>query len=303
MNQEIELRHLRYYVAVAEELHFGRAARRLHLSQPPLSQQIQQLERILGYPLLVRTSRAVRLTNAGEVFLDRARRTLRTVREDVEEARRLGRGEAGTLRVGFISSAMLTALPALLGEYRRRFPQVNLQLQEAHSSQLSGALRDGTIDAAILRDGDPADGIRFEVLSSEPYIAVLPADHPLATRQRLSTGALRQEKFVSPPSAAGRRATAKPFALCQAHGFEPQVVQEAPQWLTILRLVGAGLGVTIAPRCVAQLAGDDVACRPLRAASVRSDIELACRTHEDRAIVLSFVELARERLRAKRPAH
>ena len=114
MDRDLELRHLRYFVAVAEELHFGRAAARLHLAQPPLSQQIRRLEEILGYPLFVRTSRAVRLTAAGEVFLERARRTLRNVHDDLEEARAIGRGDEGSLRVGFIGSGMLTPLPAVL---------------------------------------------------------------------------------------------------------------------------------------------------------------------------------------------
>lgn len=118
MSAEIELRHLRYFVAVAEELHFGRAALRLHLAQPPLSQQIRRLETIVGSPLFTRTSRAVKLTSAGEVFLQRARRTLLTVREDLEEARSVARGEIGSLKVGFIGSCMLTAIPALLGSYR-----------------------------------------------------------------------------------------------------------------------------------------------------------------------------------------
>ncbi len=128
MNPEIELRHLRYFTAVAEELHFGRAAQRLHLAQPPLSQQIRKLEQIVGCPLFARTSRSVKLTGAGEVFLERARRTLRNVQEDLEEIRSMARGEAGFLRVGFIGSAMLSSLPAMLGKYSRAYPAVHLQL-------------------------------------------------------------------------------------------------------------------------------------------------------------------------------
>jgi DNA-binding transcriptional LysR family regulator len=136
MDGDIELHHLRYFVAVAEELHFGRAALRLHLAQPPLSQQVRKLEKILGYPLFLRTSRAVKLTSAGEVFLERARRTLRNVQEDMEEARSVGPGEEGFLRVGFIGSAMLIPLPAMLGCYRRLYPKVNLQLQESYTSSV-----------------------------------------------------------------------------------------------------------------------------------------------------------------------
>ena len=165
MDGDIELRHLRYFVAVAEELHFGRAALRLHLAQPPLSQQIRKLEGALGYPLFLRTSRAVKLTSAGEVFLERARRTLRNVQEDMEEARSIGRGEEGFLRVGFIGSAMLTAIPAMLGRYRRLYPKVNLQLHESYTSASMQKLFKGELDAGFLRDAVKRPASRWSVSS------------------------------------------------------------------------------------------------------------------------------------------
>lgn len=293
MDQDIELRHLRYFVAVAEELHFGRAAQRLHLAQPPLSQQIRKLEEILGYALFTRTSRSVRLTAAGEVFLERARRTLRNVQEDLDEARSIARGEVGFLRVGFIGSSMLTSLPAMLGQYRRQYPKVHLQLSENFTSNLIQSLTKNTLDAAFLRDGDPTDGLSIEPLFSEPFVAVLPSNHPLAKRKAISAAGLRDEPFVFFTPAAGSRAYRKTISLCEEHGFRPRVVQEAPQWLTILRLVGAGLGVSIAPACVAQIATPDIACCPLRGAKVQSDIELAYRATDDRAIVKSFRKIAR----------
>jgi DNA-binding transcriptional LysR family regulator len=299
MDQDIELRHLRYFVAVAEELHFGRAAQRLHLAQPPLSQQIRKLEEILGYSLFTRTSRSVRLTSAGEVFLERARRTLRNVQEDLDEARSIGRGEVGFLRVGFIGSSMLTSLPAMLGQYRRQYPKVHLQLSENFTSNLIQSLTKNTIDAAFLRDGDPTDGLYIEPLFSEPFVAVLPSNHPLAKRKAISAANLRDEPFVFFTPTAGTLAYSKTISLCEEHGFRPRVVQEAPQWLTILRLVGAGLGVSIAPACVAQIATPDIACRPLRGASVQSDIELAYRTTDDRAIVKSFRKIARASFAAR----
>jgi DNA-binding transcriptional LysR family regulator len=296
MNPEIELRHLRYFVAVAEELHFGRAALRLHLAQPPLSQQIRKLEGIVGHPLFLRTSRAVKLTAAGEVFLDRARRALSTVRQDLAEVRSVGRGEVGSLRVGFIGSSMLTPLPALLGRYRRKHPKADLQLREAMSSQLMQAILDGTIDVAFLRDGGSLPGLESESLFSEPFVAVLPANHSLAQRKSISAAALRDEPFVFFPQVAGPVAYGKTVSLCEAHGFRPRVVQEAPQWLTVLRLVGAGLGVTIAPACVEKIAAPDAVCVRLRGAHVQSDIELAWRASEDRSIVTAFCRLAREML-------
>jgi DNA-binding transcriptional LysR family regulator len=306
MNGDIELRHLRYFVAVAEELHFGRAALRLHLAQPPLSQQIRKLEEILGYPLFLRTSRAVKLTSAGEVFLERARRTLRNVQEDMDEARSVGRGEEGFLRVGFIGSAMLTPLPAMLGRYRRLYPKVNLQLHESFTSAVVQKLLKGELDAGFLRDSGQASGLEIEPLFSEPFIAVVPKKHPLARYKIISAKELRDEPFVFFSPSAGTLAYEKPVSLCEEHGFRPRVVQEAPQWLTIMRLIGAGLGVTIAPACVKQLAAPNVVCLSLRRAVVQSDIELAYRTGEDRAIVEAIATVARgsfphrrQRLRAQ----
>jgi DNA-binding transcriptional LysR family regulator len=294
MDGDIELRHLRYFVAVAEELHFGRAALRLHLAQPPLSQQIRKLEEILGYPLFLRTSRAVKLTSAGEVFLERAKRTLRNVLEDMEEARSVGRGEEGFLRVGFIGSAMLTPLPAMLGRYRRRYPKVNLQLHESYTSAVVQKLLKGELDAGFLRDSGQVSGLEIEPLFSEPFIAVVPKKHPLAKHKAISAKELRDEPFVFFSPSAGTLAYEKPVSICEEYGFRPRVVQEAPQWLTIMRLIGAGLGVTIAPACVKQVAAQNVACLSLRRATVESDIELAYRTSEDRPIVEAIAMVARE---------
>ncbi|HEX4284987.1 MAG TPA: LysR substrate-binding domain-containing protein [Terracidiphilus sp.] len=304
MDQEIELRHLRYFVAVAEELHFGRAAKRLHLSQPPLSQQIRRLEELLGYPLFVRTSRAVRLTGAGQVFLERALRTMRKMEEDVEAMRTVARGEAGTLGVGFIGSGMLTTIPAMLGQYRARFPNVNLQLREMYTSGVIRALKEGSLDVGFLRDGGPTEGLEVETLFSEPFLAVLPAKHPLAKRsdrRPMDAGELASEPFVFFSPTAGSRAYEKPVSICEAAGFRPRVVQEAPQWLTIMRLVGAGLGVSIGPACAERIRTPEVVCRRLRAptgkTAVLSEIELARRAGDDRPIVDAFCKLAREKLK------
>jgi DNA-binding transcriptional LysR family regulator len=296
---DIELRHLRYFVAVAEELHFGRAAKRLHLAQPPLSQQIRRLEEILGYPLFIRSSRQVKLSSAGEMFLDRARSTLRKVAEDIEVARSAGRGEMGFLTVGFIGSGMLTALPAMLGEYRRRHPRLNLQLRESYTAGVVQALLEGTVDVGFLRDAGPTAGLEVSPLFSEPFVALLPRNHRLASRQAFSAAELRDEPFVFFSPTVGSRAHQKTVAVCEEHGFRPQVVQEAPQWMTILRLVGAGLGVTIAPACVERISAPDVVCRKLRKASVKSDIELAYRTGDERSIVQAFCTMARTSLQLK----
>lgn len=300
MDRDLELRHLRYFVAVAEELHFGRAAARLNLAQPPLSQQIRRLEEILGYPLFLRTSRAVRLTSAGEVFLERARRTLRNVSDDLEEARSIGRGDEGSLRVGFIGSGMLTALPSAFSRYRSLYPRVQLQLAEMYTARLAEALGRGALDAGFLRDGGPIDGLHVETIFSEPFVAVLPAHHRLAGRREISPADLRDEPFVFYTPTAGRLAYDKPMSIFDRHGFRPQVAQEAPHWLTILRLVGAGLGVSVGPACTRQIGATNVVYPSLRGARVSSDLELAYRADEDRAVVHAFAQVARSSF-SKRP--
>jgi DNA-binding transcriptional LysR family regulator len=292
MDPNLELRHLRYFVAVADELHFGRAASRLHLSQPPLSQQIRKLEEILGYALFVRTSRSVKLTNAGEAFLERARRTLRNVQRDIDETRSIGQGEVGSLHIGFVGSAMLTTLPGIFRAYREAYPRVNLSLHESFTARVVEGLESGTLDAGILRDGDSVKMLNVTTLFSEPYVAVLPRSHRCAKQKRISPGMLRNEPFVYYPRSAGGRAFEKPLTLFEEYGFRPHIVQEASHWLTILLLVGAGLGVSVAPACVRRIASPEVVCIPLRGAKVVSDIELARAVGDARPIVEHFAHIA-----------
>lgn len=293
MNDDLELRHLRYFVAVAEDLHFGRAAEKLHLSQPPLSQQIRRLEEIVGYALFERTSRSVKLTDAGECLLERARRVLRNVKRDLEETRSVGQGEVGSLHVGFVGSAMLTGLPEVFRQFREAHPRVRLHLYESFTARVLEGLQDGTLDVGIVRDGDVGDKLSKRLLFSEPYVAVLPATHPCAKRKSISPEILRGEPFVYYPRSAGARAFDKPLLIFEEYGFRPQIVQEASHWLTIVRLVGAGLGVSIAPACVRRIVSREVVCLPLRNVKVVSDLEVASLEADARLIVANFVEMAR----------
>ena len=293
MDTPIELRHLRYFTAVAEELHFGRAAGRLHIAQPPLSQQIRRLEDMVGHSLFIRTSRAVKLTAAGEALLERAKRTLHRMEEDLEFVRRVGRGETGSLRVGFIGSGMLTRLPALLGEYRRLYPDVELRLHEFYTSTLVEAIRDGTVDVGFLRDGGVIDDLHMTLLLEEDLIAVVPNKHALARQRVVRVGQLKNEPFVFFAKSAGPTAWERTMSLCREQGFEAKIVQEAPHWLTILSLVSAGLGVTIAPECIRKIAGDNVACRAFSGhGSTR--IELARRPGESSPVAREFCDLAQK---------
>lgn len=294
MAELVELRHLRYFLAVAEELHFGQAAKRLHMAQPPLSQQIRQLERILGHALFVRTSRSVELTPAGEILVERARRTLSKVEEDMEAVRSVGRGEKGSLTVGFVGSAMLTRLPAVLGRYRLLYPKVQLKLHEFHTQLLVDALRNGMVEVGLARDAGEEDWLRVEPVFVEPFILVVPKAHRLARQKTVAWAELKSEPFVFFERTAGQQAWDRTVENCERHGFQPNVVQEAPQWLTVLRLVGAGLGVTIAPTSVEGIAAPDVVCRTLTPPGGATNLDLVYRKDASSPLVEGFCRLVRE---------
>ena len=267
------------------------------MAQPPLSQQIRKLEDEIGCALFVRSSRSVCLTPAGEVLLERARGTLQRVHGDLEAVRGVARGEVGTLTIGFVGSAMLTALPSVLGQYRREYPRVQLRLREAHTAGLVESIREGSMDAAFLRDPDPAPDLHLEPVVSEPFVAVLPKRHRLARRSMVPLRELRDEPFVFFPRSAGEHAWRTAMRLFEEQGFSPNVVQEAPQWLTILRLVASGLGITIGPASVEGIQDPGVVCRKLMPNGGVSRIDMACRAQYVSPLVESFFALARPMFR------
>lgn len=295
MNKHIELRHLRYFLAVAETLHFGQAAERLGIAQPPLSQQIKRFEELLGHRLFDRTTRGVSLTLAGQLLADRARSTIEKVQDDLEQVRRLGRGEEGTLTVGFSGSAMFTELPVAIQSYRRRYPKVELRLRELHTSAQIAALLDGTLDLGFLRDGDPTEGIHMSTLLKEPYVAVLPDGHVLAGKRSLRVGDLKSEPFVLFARRMGPLAFDRTIACCEKSGFRPSIVQDAPQWPTLVRLVAAGLGVSLAPACVANVGIRGAVYREVHAAS-RTTVDLGVKAGADKVLAKNFAEVARKHL-------
>lgn len=295
MSDQIELRHLRYFLAVAETLHFSRAAKRLGIAQPPLSQQIKRLEQLLGHPLFERTTRGVKLTLAGQLLAKRARSTIEKVEEDLSQVRRLGRGEEGTLTVGFSGSVMFTDLPAAIQSYRHRYPKVELRLRELVTTAQIAALLNGTLDLAFLRDGDPTEGIRITTLLKERYIAVLPEAHPLARRRTLNVKSLEGEPFIMFARGKGPLAYDRTIACCERSGFRPNIVQDAPQWLTLVRLVAAGLGVSLAPACVARVAMPGAVYREVNAAC-RTSIDLGVKAGAESVLAKNFIEVANQHL-------
>jgi DNA-binding transcriptional LysR family regulator len=295
MSQEIEIRHLRYFLAVAETLHFSKAAERLGIAQPPLSQQIRRLEQMIGHRLFDRTTRGVKLTLAGQLLADRARSTIEKVHDDLEQVRRLGRGEEGTLTVGFSGSVMFTGLPAAIESYRRRYPKVELRLRELATHAQIPALLDGTLDLAFMRDGDVADGIQIATVLREPYVAVLPGRHALARKRSLHVADLRREPFVLFARRLGPLAFDRTLACCERSGFRPNIVQEAPQWPTLVSLVAAGLGVTLAPACMANVKIPGAVYRDLHSPA-RTTIDLGVKIGSDKILSSNFAQIAREHL-------
>ena len=293
MKRQIELRHLRYFSAVAETLHFGRAAEHLGMAQPPLSQQIKALESIVGHRLFDRTTRGVQLTTVGTYLFERAQQTLDRIDLDLDMADRIGRGQEGVLSVGFSGSIMMTRLPFLIEHYRRRFPKIELHLEEFVTAEQMTALKKGILDVGFLRDGEIDGDIQLETLLREKFVAILPCQHPLATKPSLRPADLRTEPFVFYARKMGPRAFDRTMACCEEDGFRPRIVQETPQWPTAVRLIAAGLGVSIAPACVASLAFPEVVYKPLRSRH-RTSVDIGRRGGFNSAVVDVFLSVIRE---------
>lgn len=290
----MELRHLRYFVAVADELHFGRAAARLHMAQPPLSQQIRQLEAELGFALFVRAHRRIRLTEAGRTFLAGARAVLDRAEQATADAQRVARGETGALAVGFVASATYGLVPSLFRAFRRRHPGVALALSELSTEEQLAALRSGAIQVGLGRP--PADDptIAAEPLLDEPLVAALPAAHRLARGRAVSLGALADEPFVLFPRHPRPGWADHILSLCRAAGFRPPVAQEALELSTALALVAAGIGVTLVPASVRTLRPRGLVYRPLASPAPTTRLLALYRREDAPAAVQRFLEVARE---------
>lgn len=292
----MELRHLRYFIAVAEERHFSRAALRLHLSQPPLSQQIQALESELGVQLFTRGRGGVRTTPAGDTLLPLARAILEQVDHAVDQTRQVGRGDTGRLAVGFAGSMPFSAvMPQLLRDFRAAWPQVLLDLREQPSPAQIDGLLNHRIDVGFLRPTSYLDGVPIDtmVLMREPLIAALHGDHPLARRKALRLVDLRDEPFVlySPTLGSGLRTHT--LALCARAGFTPRIAQEVHEMPTLIGLISAGLGVGVVAASMQRAQLPLVAYRPLRDANAQTEVMLAWRRGDTSPPLMNFIALAR----------
>ncbi len=299
----MELRHMRAFAAVAEELHFGRAAHRLHMAQPALSQQVKQLEQDLGTMLLERTTRQVRLTSAGAVFLEHARRVLLEAERARESVLVTERGERGEIRVGVTGVITWRLLPRMARAYRRRFPLVRLGLHPSvFSAAQVSALIDGQIDVGFLRAPVPAGPLASRVILNESLMAVLPQDHPLAGEPEVDLTALAHDNFVTYPSMQGSALRDAAVHACFSAGFTPRVVQEAPDTHTVVALVGAAVGVALMPASAETLQIEGVVFTPIAGGvDVRVPIVLAWRNGDPSPVLAGFLATAEEILPTPAP--
>lgn len=289
----MELRHLRYFVAVAEELHFGRAAEKLHMAQPPLSQQIRKLEDELGVQLFQRTRRHVQLTEAGQVFLQGARQTLAQAEQAIAAARRAGRGETGSLIVGFVGSASYEILPAIMRRFHAQFPDIELILRELTTAQQIRALHEERIQVGILRPPVASAGLAIETFLKEPLMVALPASHALAGQPRIALNLLAAEHFIIFPRRLGAGLYQRIVDLCQQAGFSPRIAQEAIQMQTILGLVATGVGIALIPASARNLRRDGVLYSEIEAGNPFVEMAVAWRKDAISPALQAFLDTMR----------
>jgi DNA-binding transcriptional LysR family regulator len=290
----MELRKLRYFVVLAEELHFGRAAQRLHITQPPLSMAMQSLEQELGVRLLVRSPRRVELTAAGAAFVEQARTLLARAADAVELARAADRGAVGRLRIGFMSASIYTLLPPVLRDFAARFPAVTLDLAELAMPQLRALLRNGDVDVGFLRP--PVDEVELEcqTLLNEPLVVALPRGHPLAKLKRVPVRRLAPEPFVMFQRLPGLVLHDLVLRFCVQAGFTPRTVQHATQSHAVAGLVAAGIGVALVPASIRETRLHGVVYRPLREKSPPVLTALAWRRDDASPVLAAFRRTASE---------
>ncbi|MBC7502657.1 MAG: LysR family transcriptional regulator [Herminiimonas sp.] len=290
----MDLRHLKYFIAVAEELHFTKAAERLHISQPPLSRQIRELEEELGVTLLNRTRRHIELSDAGKVFLTKAREVLLMADSAIIEAQRAQRGEVGKLAVGFFEQIAYTLLPPILRAFQERYPKVDVQLRWFPVIEQVDALQRGDIDIAFVRPVVDLDKVFTRAILSEPFMAVMPATHRLAQHAAIAMTDCREERIINYTRRLAPDYHDAIAGLCIGAGFAPDVAIEVGQVYTALGLVSAGVGMAFVPASVQRLVFDNLVYRPLAGATIHSEVLLAWTHVYPSALLESFVDTAQQ---------
>ena len=286
----MELRHLRYFVVLAEELHFGRAARRLAISQPPLSVAIRQLEASVAAQLFERNSKEVRLTPAGQALQVSARRLLQQAEEAAAEARDVSQGSAGRLRIGFVGAMLYRGLPQALARFRAAHPAVRITLAELNSGEQMTELLHDRMDIGFVHTSRMPAELRHVLLLSEPFVACLPAGHRLARRRAVLLADLRDEPFVLFSRNASPDYHERILSICADAGFRPEVRHEVRHWLSVVSLVSQGLGVALVPDAMRHAALRGAVFRPLEEDVARSDAYGVWRDGPGNVLIQGFLQ-------------
>jgi DNA-binding transcriptional LysR family regulator len=289
----MELRHIRYFLAVAEEQNFTRAAARIGIGQPPLSQQIKDLEAEVGAPLFHRVPQGAELTEAGRAFLGSVQVIPTQAERAIRAAQRAARGEIGSLRVAFTSSAPFNPIvTSTIRSFRRAYPDVDLTLEEANSARLVTGVQEGELDAVFLRSNEGGEGLQLRRLSEEPMLVVMPAGHPVARSAEVDLARLKGEALILTPRAAGPTLFDTVIRACHEAGFEPTLGQSAPQISSVVNLVAAELGFSLVPASMRQLQVKGVVYRDVKGSAPIARLALAFRRGDTSKIVRNFVAQA-----------
>lgn len=286
----MELRHLRYFVVLSEELHFGRAARRLSISQPPLSVAIRQLESSVGAQLFERNCKEVRLTPAGQALQASARHLLRQAQEAAVEARDVAQGLAGRLRIGFVGAMLYRGLPQALGQFQRKHAAVRVTLTELNSREQIVELLHDRLDLGFVHTSRMPSELEHKLLLSESFVACLPAQHRLARRRTLDPALLKGEPFVLFARSVSPDYHERILTICADSGFTPEVRHEVRHWMSVVSLVSQGMGVALVPDAMRHAALRGAVFRPLEAEVVRSEAYCVWRAGPANAVVQSFLQ-------------
>ena len=299
----MELRHLRYFIAVAEELSFTRAAERLGIKQPPLSLQIRQLEKELGAPLFRRLTRGVELTGSGKLLLEEARTILDQVDQTKTDVKRRARGEIGQISLGAAGGCYFHPLIGIImSQFSKSYPEVVLSPEENHTPMLIAKVLAGTIDAAFVRSSSAdCDGLAVEPIAEEDTLVVLPASSELRHASSVPLSALAGEKFVLPPPRMNVGFYKSVLDSCQRAGFKPIMGQQAPGTIAVIPMVAAGCGVSIVPQSLSRLRLKGVTYLPIKGPRPTVSMNLASRPNDHSAPVRNLISLVRRVVRATIP--
>lgn len=290
----MEFRHLRYFLVLADELHFGRAAKRLCISQPPLSFNIKQLETSLGVQLFERNSHGVQLTPAGEAFRVSAQRVLAEAGAATQQVRDVAAGVTSRLRVGFVGSMLFRGLPEKLARFQAARPQVQVSLTELNSAEQLDALAEGRIDLGFVHTARVPSEWRHRLYMSEPFVCCLPSDHPALVAGQLDIPALAQAPLVLFSRGASPDYYERVLLLCSQLGLDPRVRHEVRHWLSVVALVGKGAGVALVPRALKDCGIAGVAYAELPASSIRSEVHLVWDDRQRPASLPAFIDALTE---------